>query len=190
MNPELDGYFKRAKQWRAELALLREVLADCELTEERKWGKPCYAHDGKNIAIIQPMKGHLCLMFFQGSAMKDPAGLLAFPGPNSRVGKRFEFTSLEHLEGLQAVVKDYVVEAIALAKSGKKLASKPELELVEELRERLDADPDLKAAFEALTPGRQRAYHLHVSGAKQAATRHKRIDKHAPRILAGKGLRD
>ena len=190
LNMRLDGFFERAKSWTSELATLREILSGCDVSEALKWGKPCYQHEGANIAIMQPMSEHLCFMFFKGALMSDPEGVLHKPGPNSRHGRRFQFTSASQITKQSDMVRAYVAEAIAIEKSGLKLVDQPELVLVDELEDRLRRDPELKAAFEALTPGRQRAYNLHFSSAKQSTTRVKRIDKYASKILAGKGLRD
>jgi uncharacterized protein YdeI (YjbR/CyaY-like superfamily) len=190
MNAEVDAYIGRSDQWPAEMSDLRTVLLDCGLDEEIKWGKPCYGSDGKNIAIMQEMKDFLALMFFKGMFMADPAGVLEDNGPNSRSAKRMCFSSPDDVARLADTVRTYVVEALALEEAGVEAGPRPELVLVEELQQRLDADPALEAAFEALTPGRQREYNLHFSGAKQASTRESRIDKYVDKILSGKGFRD
>ena len=189
-DPKVDAYFARSTQWPEELAAIRPLLLEAGLDEAFKWGKPCYTHDGANILILQEMKAHLAVMFFKGALLSDPAGVLRSQGPNSRSALRIEITSTEEVHDLADLLRDYVAEAIEVEASGLEVAPAPELELVEELRLRLEADPALRAAFESLTPGRQREYHLHISEAKQAATRESRVDKAAPRILAGKGLRD
>ena len=190
MNPKVDAYIQASKRWPAEITALRPVLLSTGLTEEIKWRAPCYSHDGKNIVIVQDMKKCLALMFFKGALLADPGGVLVDQGPNSRSARRIEFTSVDDVTRLAETVSAYIDEAVRVEKLGLKVGPSPELVLVEELQNRLDADPALKAAFEALTPGRQREYNLHISGAKQAKTREARIDKHAPKILAGKGLRD
>lgn len=187
---DVDTYISRAEQWPAEIAALRPILLASGLTEATKWGKPCYSHDGANIAIVQEMKNFLALMFFKGALLDDPAGVLREQGPNSRSARRIEFTSVDDVERLAGVVTEYLEEAVAVEEAGLDVGPPPELELVDELRHRLDADPELNAAFESLTPGRQREYHLQISSAKQAATRERRIDKFVPKILAGKGFRD
>lgn len=187
---DVDTYISRTEQWPAEITALRPILLAGGLTEATKWGKPCYSHDGKNIALVQEMKNFLALMFFKGALLSDPAGVLHAQGPNSRSARRMQFTSVDDVERLAGVVTEYLDEAIAVEEAGLEVEPAPELELVEELRHRLDENPELKAAFEALTPGRQREYHLQISSAKQTATRERRIDKFVPKILAGKGFRD
>lgn len=190
MNPKVDAYLARSQRWPDELAELRSVLLATGLDEELKWGKPCYARDGANIAIVQEMKELLALMFFKGALLDDPAGVLRDQGPNSRSARRIEFTSVDDVRRLAGTVADYVQAAVAAEEAGLKVDPAPELVLVDELQERLDGDPQLAEAFDALTPGRRREYHLHVSGAKRAETRVARVDQAVPRILAGKGLRD
>jgi uncharacterized protein YdeI (YjbR/CyaY-like superfamily) len=190
VNPDVDIYIQRSDQWPAEMTELRPILLGCGLDESVKWAKPCYSHRGKNVAIMQEMKEHLSLMFFKGALLSDPEGVLREQGPNSRSARRMEFRSVEDVARLAPAVQAYVDEAIAAEEAGLTVDAPPDLELVAELQARLDSDPELAAAFSALTPGRQREYHLHISDAKQASTREARIDKVAPRILEGKGLRD
>ena len=190
MNPQVDAYIRASKRWPAEITALRPVLLGTGLTEELKWRSPCYSHDGKNIVIVQEMNDHLALMFFKGALLADPDGVLVDQGPNSRSARRIEFTSVDDVTRLAGTVAAYIDEAVKVEELGLKVGPPPDLVLVEELQNRLDADPSLKAAFEELTPGRRREYNLHISGAKQAKTREARIDKHAPKILEGKGLRD
>jgi uncharacterized protein YdeI (YjbR/CyaY-like superfamily) len=186
----VDDYVAASDQWPAEIDVLRPLLVACGLTEELKWGKPCYRHDGTNIVIVQEMKEFLALMFFKGALLDDPDGVLEPQGPNSRSARRMCFTSVDDVTERADTIAAYVHEAIEVEAAGLEVGPPPELELVEELRARLDDDADLEAAFEALTPGRRREYHLHISGAKQAATREARIDRCVPKILAGKGFRD
>lgn len=190
MDPKVDAYIARSNKWPEEMAALRPILLGCGLSEAIKWGKPCYSHDGSNIAIMQEMKDFLALMFFKGALMSDPANILESQGPNSRSALRVCFTSVDQVEQLADTITSYVEEAIIVEASGLEVPPAPELELVAELTERLAADPALAEAFYALTPGRQREYNLHISDAKQSATRVGRIDKLAPKILAGKGMRD
>ena len=190
MDPDVDAYLERSERWPDEIARLRPVLLGCGLTETIKWGKPCYGHDGRNIAIVQEMKDFLALMFFKGALLRDPDGVLRSQGPNSRAARRVELTSVDDVARLSDTVRALVEEAIAVEEAGLEVTPAPELELVEELRDRLDADDALREAFEALTPGRRREYGLHVAGAKQATTRRDRVERCVPRILAGKGLRD
>ena len=189
-NREVDQYVARSTKWPEEIAALRPILRDCGLVEDIKWRKPCYSHDGTNILILQEMKDVLAVMFFKGALLSDPAGILQSQGPNSRSARRLCITSVEDVSRLAETVGAYVAEAVAIEDAGLEVGPAPELELVEELQVRLDADADLRAAFEALTPGRRREYHLHISGAKQATTRTSRVEKCVPKILAGKGFRD
>jgi uncharacterized protein YdeI (YjbR/CyaY-like superfamily) len=189
-SSEVDAYVTRSERWRHEIEALRPVLTGCGLVEEIKWAKPCYTHDGSNIVIVQEMKDFLALMFFKGALLADALGLLEDQGPNSRSARRIRITSVDDVVRLADAIGEYVREAVAVERSGRKVEPAPELELVDELRTRLDADPALRAAFDALTPGRQREYNLHVSGAKQSSTRSSRVEKNVQRILDGRGLRD
>lgn len=187
---DVDEYLARSERWPDEVAALREVLLRCEVDEAIKWGKPCYVHEGANIALIQEFKDLLALMFFKGALLGDPEGVLEAQGPNSRSARRMCFRSVDDVTRLAPTVEAYVAEAIDVEASGAEVGPPPELDLADELRERLDADPALKRAFDALTPGRQRAYHLHVASAKRSETRAARVEKHVPRILEGKGPND
>lgn len=189
-SDKVDAYIGRSGQWPDEMAALRPILLKAGLHEDIKWGKPCYAHDGSNIAIMQEMKDFLALMFFKGALLSDPEGVLEEQGPNSRSAKRMCFRSVADVKRLKGVIAAYVAEAIDVEEAGLEVGPAPELVFVEELRNRLAEDPAFREAFESLTPGRQREYNLHIADAKQSATRLSRIDKHADRILAGKGLRD
>ena len=189
-SPKVDAFVGRAKTWQGEIQKLRSIMLECGLDEELKWGKPCFAFEGKNVAIIQPFKQHCSLMFFKGALLKDTHGLLRSQGENTQSALRLEFTSEAQVK--KAVVAAYVKQAIAVEKSGLKVdfKAKRELELPEELTKILKKDRALAKAFQALTPGRQRAYVMHFSAAKQPATRTARIEKAAPQILAGKGMND
>ncbi len=190
MNPEVDGYIKRSEKWPEEMTGLRPILLGFGLTEELKWGKPCYTHTGKNIVILQEMNEFLALMFFKGALLDDPEGVLESQGPNSRSARRVCVSSVDDVSRLADTVASFVEDAIRVEEAGLEVGPAPELVPVEELQERFDDDPAFKAAFDALTPGRQREYNLHFSDAKRASTREARVEKHAPRILDGKGLRD
>jgi uncharacterized protein YdeI (YjbR/CyaY-like superfamily) len=190
VNPKVDAYIARSQKWPAELTEIRSILLACGLTEEIKWGKPTFSHDGANIAILQEMKDFLALMFFKGALMKDPEGVLLEQGPNSRSALRMQFTSVGEVKAMSKTLKVYVKEAIAVEASGAKVAPAPKLALVQELRDRLATDAAFRAAFESLTPGRQREYNLHFSDAKQSATRTARVEKYVPKIMAGKGFRE
>ena len=190
MNPDVDAYIRRSKKWPEEMIDLRPILLSSGLTESIKWSKPCYSHEGKNIVIFQEMKDFLALMFFKGALLNDSEGVLEEQGPNSRSARRIRFTSVEEVSRLTDTVKAYIDEAIDVEEAGLEVGPTPELHLVAELRRRLNQDPKLKAAFEALTPGRQREYNLYFSGAKQAKTRAARVEKYAHKIMDGKGFRD
>ena len=190
MSPEVDELITTSGRWSGEMAELRGVLVACDLVEEVKWSKPCYTDGGKNIAIMQDMTGFLALMFFKGALLEDPDGLLEDQGPNSRSAKRVCFTSIDEVRERADAVRALVDRAIAVEASGARVEPAPEPALVAELAERLDADPTLRAAFEALTPGRRREYHLFISAAKRPETRAARVERNIGRILEGKGLRD
>jgi uncharacterized protein YdeI (YjbR/CyaY-like superfamily) len=189
-NPEVDAYIGQSERWPEEMIALRPILLGCGLTEDIKWGKPCYGYGGKNIVILQEMKDFLSLMFFKGALLRDPEGVLEEQGPNSRSARRIRLTSVEDVVRLAETIEAYVGEAVGVEEAGLEMGEAPAVVLAEELRRRLDADPEFRAAFEALTPGRQREYNLFVSAARQAATRIARVDRYAPKILDGKGLRD
>jgi uncharacterized protein YdeI (YjbR/CyaY-like superfamily) len=175
-------------RWRAETAALKTILSAFDLTEERKWGKPCYTLDGNNVVIIQGFKESCALMFFQGALLKDPKKLLVQLG-RVQAARLMRFTSAREIATKATTIKAYVREAIAAAKAGLKVEKKPiELAVPAELKARFRKDPELERAFDALTPGRQRGYLFHFAGAKQSATRTARIEKARPAILQGRGL--
>jgi uncharacterized protein YdeI (YjbR/CyaY-like superfamily) len=176
------------ERWGAEIAALKRLLSGFDLKEERKWGKPCYTTDGKNVVIVQGFKEYCALGFFQGALLKDPKKLLVRLG-QVQAARVMKFTSTEDIATKAATIKAYVREAVAAAKAGKKVETKPRaLPLPEELKEMFRKDPRFKRAFEALTPGRQRGYLFHFTGAKQSATRTARIEKAMPAIFAGRGF--
>jgi uncharacterized protein YdeI (YjbR/CyaY-like superfamily) len=191
-NPKVDAYLNRIKQWQGESAKLREIALSCPLTEELKWGKPCYAFEGSNVVIIQGFKEYCALLFFKGVLINDPEGILKKTGENTVVGRQIRFTNAAQITKQKSVLKAYIQQAIEVEKSGLKLerAEKPEIDLPAELETRFKEMPDLKTAFDALTPGRQRAYIFFFSSAKQSATRASRIEKCTKQILSGKGLMD
>ena len=164
-NPKVDAFVSRAKAWQGEMKKLRSILVDCGLDEDLKWGKPCFSFDGKNVAIIQPFKAHCSLMFFKGALFEDTHGLLRSQGENTQSALRLEFTSEAQVK--KAVLQSYVKQAISVEKAGLKVdfKAKRELELPEELTRILGKDKKLAKAFYALTPGRQRAYVMHFTGA-------------------------
>ena len=187
---DVDAYLEATDRWPEEIRILRPLLLGCGLTEEIRWGKPCYRHDDANIVLIQEFSDHLALMFFKGVLLEDPEGVLREQGPNSHAAKRIAFTSTDEVAAIAHVVTAYVHEAIAHEDAGTELPPRPDEELAPELVDRLAADGELAEAFENLTPGRRREYNLHVADAKQSSTRARRVDKIVPRILSGRGLRD
>lgn len=190
-NPRVEAYFAEPGKWQAELAVLRSILLDSPLTEEFKWRSPCYTFQNANLATIWRMKDTCGLSFFKGVLLKDAKGILVPPGPNSRSVRVIRFIDTVEIIVMEATLKDYILEAVEAEKAGRKVEfRKDDLEYPAELTERFDRDPRLKAAFKAMTPGRQRGYVLHFSQPKQTGTRASRIDKCGPRILAGKGMHD
>jgi uncharacterized protein YdeI (YjbR/CyaY-like superfamily) len=176
------------EQWQAEIAELQRILSGFDLSEECKWGKPCYTMDGKNIVIIQGFKEYCALGFFQGALLKDPKKLLAQLG-QVQAARVMKFTSAKEIATKAAAIKAYVGEAVAAAKAGMKVETRsPEVLVPEELKEKFRSDPRFKRAFEALTPGRQRGYLFHFAGAKQSGTRRARIEKAMPAIFEGRGF--
>ena len=190
MNFELESDFETAEKWRDEAIALREILMSCDLIEEQKWNKPCYSRDGENIAIIQRFSDKLALMFFKGVLLEDPEGILRSQGPNSRSALRLEFQSVEDVTSAEQPIRALIKDAIRVEQAGLKVEKSDELDYPDELAFAFDDDPDFRAAFEALTPGRQRGYCLNFSEPKKSETRTARIEKHRNRILAGKGMRD
>ncbi|MBI5611285.1 MAG: YdeI/OmpD-associated family protein [Deltaproteobacteria bacterium] len=176
-------------RWTPALVQLRELALASGLTEELKWGSPCYTLEGKNVAMIVAFKESCALQFFKGAAMSDPDGLLERPGPNSQYGRFVRFLANEHVAPKRPQLLKLLEQAIALERAGVQVEPKAEREpLPEELEQRLAADPKLAEAFQALTPGRQRSHVLHISGAKQSETRARRVDRCVPEILAGRGF--
>ena len=190
-DPKVTAFIKGASHWRAEMEALRKIARDCGLSEALKWGKPCYGVEGANVAIIQPFKEQCGFMFFKGALLQDPKGLLESPGEHSQTSRRMMFTSAGQVEKMQAKLRAFIAEAVKAESAGLKVpAKKPAAPLPDELAAMYKKMPGLKAAFEALTPGRQRAYLIHFSAAKQSATRTARIAKYVPCIMAGKGMND
>ena len=180
-----------AKKWQKEADELRKMVLNCDLVEELKWGKPCFTYQRKNVAIIIPLKDACALSFFKGALLKDPKHILQKIG-EAQAGRWIKFASSKDISGLQATLRSYIYEAIAVEESGKKVPLKKASEYVvpEELQVRLNAAPELKAAFEALTPGRRKSYIFHVSGAKQVKTRAARAERCVPMILSGRGFNE
>ncbi len=191
-NPKVDAFLSNAKKWQEELKKLRKIILDLPLTEELKWGKPCYAFQESNVVIVTPLKESCAVMFCKGALLKDAKKILIKPGEHTQAGRWLKFTSAQQVDEQAAILKAYLQEAIEAEKAGLKVTYKKpgEFTLPEEFKTKLEESPDLKRAFYALTPGRQRAYLLHFSGAKQAKTRESRIEKCRQPILEGKGFNE
>jgi len=190
-NPKVEAYITKAKKWREEFEKLRAIILHYPLTEELKWGKPCYSFQESNILIIQGFKEFCALLFCKGALVKDPHGILKKPGENTQAARRIEFAGVGEIAAMEPILKACIHEAIEAEKSGLKVNYKTTPEPVpDELQIKMNENRALKTAFKALTPGRQRAYILYFSAAKQSKTREARIDKHTPQILVGKGLND
>lgn len=191
MNKQVDVYLSKATKWRDEFVRLRKIILSHELIEELKWGKPCYTLQESNILILQGFKEYCALMFCKGALLKDARGLLKKPGESTQAARQIRFTNVGEIVELEPVLGAYIREAMDAERAGLKVEFKINPEPVpDELRKKMEAIPALKAAFEGLTPGRQRAYILHFSAAKQSKTRESRIEKCMPHILKGKGLND
>lgn len=192
MNPKVDQYIAKAKKWQKEMELLRSLMLDCGLTEELKWRVPCYTYQNKNILLIGAFKNYCTLSFFKGVLLNDAENILESPGENSQSVKMMKFTNFKDITPHQARIKAYIFEAIEVEKAGLKVDLKQSTNLIfpEELISMLDQNTALKAAFESLTPGRQRGYNLHFSAPKQSQTRISRIENCMERILSGKGIND
>lgn len=181
----------KVHRWTEELTLLRSIVLDCGLTEEIKWSVPCYTYQGGNVLIVGAFKEYCSISFFKGALLEDAAFILEKPGENTQAGRLIRFTGVDEIRELESNVKAHIHEAIEVEKSGLEVEYKRNPEPIpDELQAKFDEDPYFRAAFEALTPGRQRGYILFVSGAKQSKTRSARIEKHMERILEGKGLHD
>ena len=191
-NPKVDAFLSEAKRWREEFEKLRKIVLDCELNEELKWGHPCYTLEEGNIVLIHGFKAYCALLFFKGALLKDAKGILLQQTEHVQAARQIRFTNVREIVGMEKTLKAYVHEAMAVEKSGLKVKLKKtaDFAIPEEFQEKLDGNPALKTAFRALTPGRQRAYLFHFSGAKQSKTRESRVEKWLPQILKGKGLDD
>jgi len=192
MNPKISAYLSKIEKWRDELSKLRQVILDCQLTEELKWGVPCYTFQGKNVVLIHSFKNYCAILFIKGALLKDPNGVLIQQTENVQAGRQIRFTNVQDIVEMETVLKIYIDEAIEVEKSNLKVDYKKPREFMapEEFQKRLNDVPALWSAFHALTPGRQRAYILYFTGAKQSKTREARVEKYIPQILAGKGLDD
>jgi uncharacterized protein YdeI (YjbR/CyaY-like superfamily) len=192
MNPRVDWFFSKSKKWQKESVKLRSIILDCPLTEELKWGCPCYTSQKRNIVLIHVFKEYCALLFFKGALLKDADGILIQQTENVQAARQIRFTQVREIVQMEPLLKAYIHEAIQVEKAGLKVKLKKtsEFAIPEEFQKKLDAVPALKTAFAALTPGRQRGYILHFSAAKQSKTRVSRIEKCMQRILNGKGLND
>jgi len=192
MHPQVDLFLENAPRWQQEMMYLRSIVLDCNLTEEFKWRCPIYTFNKVNLLGINAFKESAVLSFFKGALLADETGILEKPGENSQQARYIKFKSIEEIAGVEPLLKAYIFEAVEAEKAGLKIAVvKPEeLTLPDELLQVFAADPQVKTAFESLTPGRQKAYIYHFSEAKQSATRMARIEKYLPRILIGKGITD
>ncbi|BEV03165.1 YdeI/OmpD-associated family protein [Chryseobacterium gambrini] len=192
MNPKVDFFFNKTGQWQTEFEKLRTIALKTELTEDLKWGCPCYTYEGKNIFLIHGFKEYCALLFFKGALMKDPENILIRQTENIQATRQIRFTNLQQIIDLENVLSDYIFEAVEIEESGARVEMKKthEFNIPEEFAQKLSENPELQKAFEALTPGRQRAYLLYFSSAKQSKTRISRIEKYIFEILNGKGLND
>ncbi len=192
MNPKVDFFFNKANQWRQEFEQLRLIILDCGLTEELKWGQPCYTFQGKNIILIHGFKEYCAVLFFKGALLNDPNGILIQQTENVQSGRQVRYTGVKEIVKIAPILKAYIYEAIEVEKAGLKVELKKtsEYKMPGEFKNKLDKNLALKNAFNALTPGRQRGYLFYFSQPKQSKTRESRIEKYAKQILEGKGLND
>jgi len=192
MNPKVDFYFDKDKTWQSETRKLRTIVLDCGLTEELKWGCPCYTFQKTNIVLIHVFKEYCALLFFKGALLNDAKGILVQQTENVQAARQVRFTNVKEIDKMEKILKAYIYEAIEVEKAGLKVALKKTTEytIPTEFKNKLEKLPALKTAFKALTPGRQRAYLLHFSAPKQSKTREARIEKCMQDILNGKGLND
>ena len=192
MNPKVDEFLSKAQKWQEEFEKLRMIILDCQLTEELKWGKPCYTFQNKNIVLIHGFKEYCAVLFFKGALLNDAKGILIQQTENVQAARQIRFTNVREIVEMEPILKAYIYEAIEVEKAGLKVNFKKTSEFIipEEFQIKLDEIPALKTAFEALTPGRQRAYNLYFSAPKQSKTRESRVEKCMQQILDGKGLND
>ena len=192
MNPKVDFYFSKAKKWQEEIKKLRMIVLDCQLTEELKWGKPCYTFQASNIVLIHGFKEYCALLFFKGALLQDANGLLIKQTENVQAGRQIRFTNVREIVAMETILRAYIYEAVEVEKAGMEVNFKKTTEFIipEEFQNKLDEIPALKTAFDALTPGRQRGYILYFSAPKQSKTRESRVEKCMQQILNGKGLND
>ena len=191
MNPKVDFFFDKASQWQDEYKQLRMIVLDCGLTEELKWGVPCYTFKKSNVVLIHGFKEYCALLFHKGALLSDSEGILVQQTKNVQAARQVRFANVQEIVEKEAILKAYIYEAIEVEKAGLKVDLKKtkEFDTPEEFQKKLDEVPELKAAFESLTPGRQRGYLLHFSQAKQSKTRKSRVEKCMEQILQGKGVK-
>jgi uncharacterized protein YdeI (YjbR/CyaY-like superfamily) len=192
LNPKVDAFIGGARQWQTEFKKLRRIILDCQLTEEVKWGVPCYTFQNTNIVLIHGFKDYCAILFVKGALLKDAEGILVQQTANVQAARQVRFTNVREIIEMDAVLKAYIHEAVETEKAGLKVDFKKaaEFSIAEEFQKKLDEMPALQTAFDALTPGRQRAYLLYFSTPKQSRTREARVEKCMPQILKGKGLND
>ncbi|MFD1001586.1 YdeI family protein [Ohtaekwangia kribbensis] len=192
MNPKVDFYFIKAKKWKKEFETLRSIVLDCQLTEELKWGNPCYTFERKNIVLIHGFKDYCALLLFKGALLKDPKGILVQQTENVQSARQIRFTNVQEIIKLKATLKSYIYEAVKVEEAGLKVDFKKtsDFEVPEEFQSKLDKSRALKNAFSSLTPGRQRAYLFYFSSAKQSKTRAARVEKYMDQIMDGRGMDD
>ena len=192
MNPKVDAFLAREKKWQEEFKKLRQIILDCKLTEELKWGQPCYALEGNNIVLMHGFKEYCALLFMKGALLNDAKGVLIQQTEHVQSARQIRFTTVQEINKMEKTLKSYIHEAIEVERAGLKVELKKtaDFKIPEEFQSKLDALPALKAAFDALTPGRQRAYLFYFSQPKQSKTRESRVEKYIPNILDGMGLDD
>jgi len=190
MNPKVDGFLRKTKKWKEEFEKLRTIVLDCGLTEDFKWMHPCYTFQGKNIVLIHGFKEYCALLFHKGALLQDPHGILIQQTENVQAARQIRFTNVQEIMEREPILKAYIYEAIEVEKGGLQVEKNTEWVIPEELQKKFDEVPALKTAFEALTPGRQRAYVLYFTQPKQSKTRESRVEKYVQKILDGKGLHD
>lgn len=192
MNPKVDWYFDKNERWQKEIRKMRTIALDCDLVEELKWGCPCYTFEKSNIVLIHVFKEYCAFLFFKGALLKDPKGILIQQTENVQSARQIRFTNIQEIVKLEKTIKTYIYEAAKVEAAGLKVDFKKtsDFKVPEEFQKKLDKNKKLKTAFEALTPGRQRAYLFYFSSAKQSKTREERVEKYMPQILKGKGLED
>ena len=192
MNPKVDEYLRKAKRWQEEFEKLRMIILDCGLAEELKWGCPCYTFEKRNIVLMHGFKEYCALLFFKGALLKDPEDILIQQTENVQAARQIRFANVRQIVKMKRILKAYIYEAIEVERAGLKVPLKKtkEFNIPAEFQNKLNKNPALKKAFNALTPGRQRGYSLHFSAPKQSKTRESRVEKSIPQILVGKGLND